>query len=120
YVVSALRESRIPLGASRPKRSRQSYRAARTTRRRVGGGVPRYRWGGHASMSEVPEISTWLSWASSSMSRRPPLQYQATATTQTVMTVTLAKAVAGGVVLGLYSRLTGTNRNENQCRSFAS
>jgi len=34
-------------------------------------------------------------------------QYQATATTKTVMTVTLAKAVAGGVVLGLYSRLTG-------------
>ena len=54
------------------------------------------------------------------MSRRPPFQYQATATTKTVRTVTLAKAVAGGVVLGLYSRLTGANRNENQCRSFAS
>jgi hypothetical protein len=49
------------------------------------------------------------------MNRCPPLQYQATATTKAVMTVTLAKAVAGGVVLGLSSRLTGANRNENQC-----
>ena len=34
------RESPLPLGAGRPRRARQSFRAARTTRRRVGGFPP--------------------------------------------------------------------------------
>ena len=57
--ASALREFLPPLGASGPRRSRQSCRAARTTDRRVGEFSPQGCSQASVSVSEVPEISAW-------------------------------------------------------------
>jgi len=62
--ASALREPLPPLGASRPRRARQSFRAARTTRRRVGGFSPQRRSKASVSVGEAPEISISLPWDS--------------------------------------------------------